>query len=392
MKICTIIAEYNPFHNGHLRQIKYVKENISPDFIIVIMSGNFTQRGEIACLDKYTRASHCIKGGADLVLELPQVFSSQNAEVFAKGALSILSKIKGEKILCFGAETNSLESLIEISKITLNESEEYKKALKENLANGLSYIVARKNALTKVYGNTNIDFSIMDTPNNILAIEYIKAIIENDYNFTLNMITRNDKGYLDSQIGKEFSSALSVRNALYSGKKSLIKGVVPPYTYKDLPKKLVNCDSEILYSLLTTTKQKLKKVPDCNEGLENRILSAVKNCTLLDELIEKVKTKRYSTARLKRIFINNLLGIDTNLVKKALSSPLYFRVLALKKGKKKALNLLAESKTLPIIERKSSITKLKGVQKKCFEKDLLALNVYSLITKTVYGECIMKII
>lgn len=392
MKICTIIAEYNPFHNGHLRQIKYVKENISPDFIIVIMSGTFTQRGEVACLDKYTRASHCIKGGADLVLELPQVFSSQNAEVFAKGALSILSKIKGEKILCFGTETASLETLIEISKISLNESEDYKKVLKENLAKGLSYIVARKNALTKVYSNQNIDFSIMDTPNNILAIEYIKAIIQNGYDFTLNAITRNDKGYLDSQVGEEFSSALSIREALLSGKKSLIKGVVPAYTYKDLPKKLTISDSEILYSLLTTTSKKLKKVPDCTEGLENRILLAVKECTSLEELIEKVKTKRYSTARLKRIFINNLLGIDTSLVKKALSSSLYFRVLAIKKGSEKVLNVLADSNTLPIIERKSSIKKLKGISKKCFEKDLLALNVYSLMTKKVYGEYIMKII
>ncbi|MBQ9782142.1 MAG: nucleotidyltransferase family protein, partial [Clostridia bacterium] len=102
MKICTVIAEYNPFHNGHLKQLEYIKNNLKPDYVIVIMSGNFTERGDVAILDKYTRASHAVLGGADLVLELPQVFASQNAEVFSKGALSILSKLPGEKTLCFG--------------------------------------------------------------------------------------------------------------------------------------------------------------------------------------------------------------------------------------------------------------------------------------------------
>ena len=120
MKIAGIVAEYNPFHNGHLKQLRHIKNNLKPDYTIVIMSGNFTQRGDVALLDKYTRASHAILGGADLVLELPQVFACQNAEVFSKGALSILSKLPGEKTLCFGAEKDNLEDFINLAKVLNN--------------------------------------------------------------------------------------------------------------------------------------------------------------------------------------------------------------------------------------------------------------------------------
>ena len=183
MKICTVIAEYNPFHNGHLKQLNYIKKELQPDYTIVIMSGNFTQRGDIAILDKYTRASHAILGGADLVLELPQVFACQNAEVFSKGALSILSKLPGEKTLCFGAENDNLDDFINLAKVLNNETKEYKRLLKENLSQGNSFIIARKKSLENLYKNSNLNLSLLDSPNNILGLEYIKAILKKHLKF-----------------------------------------------------------------------------------------------------------------------------------------------------------------------------------------------------------------
>ena len=390
MKICTVIAEYNPFHNGHLKQLRHIKNNLKPDYTIVIMSGNFTQRGDVALLDKYTRASHAILGGADLVLELPQVFACQNAEVFSKGALSILSKLPGEKTLCFGAEKDNLEDFINLAKVLNNETKEYKRLLKENLSQGNSFILARKQALETLYKNSNLDLSLLDAPNNILGLEYVKAILKNGYNFNINILKRQDNGFNNDKIDGEFSSALSIRTAIQNNKIGDIKKAVPSFTFNDLPTLIFNGDSQILYALLSSSKEKLKEIPDCVEGLENKLKNSLKTCFSVDELLKNLNTKRYTDARIRRILINNLLDIDKNLVKKCLKNNLYFRVLAIKNGKENLLKELNNANTLPVIERKSSLSKLKGIALKSIEKDIFANDVYSIITKRQYGELIMK--
>ncbi len=390
MKICTVIAEYNPFHNGHLKQLRYIKNNLKPDYTIVIMSGNFTQRGDVTILDKYTRASHAILGGADLVLELPQVFACQNAEVFSKGALSILSKLPGEKILCFGAEKDNLEDFLNLAKVLNNETKEYKRLLKESLKKGNSFIVARKQTLSALYKNSNLDLSLLDSPNNILGLEYVKAILEKGYDFNINILKRQDNGFNNDKINGEFSSALSIRTAIINGQIDKIKTAMPSFTFNDLPNSIYSGDNEILYALLSSTKEQLKGVPDCVEGLENKLKKTQKDCFSVENLIKSLNTKRYTDARIRRILINNLLKIDKSLVKKCLKSSLYFRVLALKNGKEDLLKELNNANTLPVIERNSSLSKLKGVALKCIERDLFANDVYSLITKRRYAELIMK--
>ncbi len=390
MKICTVIAEYNPFHNGHLKQLRYIKNNLKPDYTIVIMSGNFTQRGDVALLDKYTRASHAILGGADLVLELPQVFACQNAEVFSKGALSILSKLPGEKTLCFGAEKDNLEDFINLAKVLNNETKEYKRLLKENLSQGNSFILARKQALDTLYKNSNLDLSLLEAPNNILGLEYVKAILKNGYDFNINILKRQDNGFNNDKIDGEFSSALSIRTAIKNNKIDDIKKAVPSFAFNDLPTLILNGDSQILYALLSSSKEKLKEIPDCIEGLENKLKNSLKTCFSVDELLKNLNTKRYTDARIRRILINNLLDIDKNLVKKCLKNNLYFRVLAIKNGKENLLKELNNANTLPVIERKSSLSKLKGIALKSIEKDIFANDVYSIITKRQYGELIMK--
>ncbi len=390
MKICTVIAEYNPFHNGHLKQLQYIRSTLKPDYVIVIMSGNFTERGDVAILDKYTRASHAVLGGADLVLELPQVFSTQNAEVFSKGALSILSKIPGEKTLCFGAENDNLNSFIKLAKVLNNETAEYKRVLKEYLNDGASYILARKQAISTVYKDSDLDLTLLDKPNNILGLEYVKAILDKGYDFNINILKRLDNGYNSEKLNGEFSSALSIRTALIKGEVDKIKNTLPPYVFNDLPKKIYNGDSEILYALLQASKDELKQVPDCIEGLENKLKNSLSECFSVDDIIKKLNTKRYTDARIRRILINNLLKIDSNFVIKCLKTPLYFRVLALKKGNEQLLKELKNANTLPVIERKSSLNKLSDTALLCMNKDVFANDVYSLITKTHYGELIMK--
>ncbi|MBO5927030.1 MAG: nucleotidyltransferase family protein [Clostridia bacterium] len=303
MKICAIICEYNPLHYGHIRQINFIKENIKPDIIAVILSGNFTERGECAVSDKYTRASWAIQAGADVVFELPTVFATSNAEIFAKGALKLVNALPGEKVLCFGTETDDATKLIEIAKTMLVESEDYKFNLKNELKKGVSYAKARYCALEKT--NPELDLAPLLSPNNVLGVEYIKAILQNNYNVSIKTIKR-DSDFNESKIIKKSPSALSIRNAILSGKKYKCKNAVPKYVYKDLPNKLPDFSREIIYSLLSQSKEDLRRLPDLSEGLENKIKALIKDNFDLNDLISKLKSKRYTETRLKRILFASL--------------------------------------------------------------------------------------
>ena len=341
MKICAIISEYNPLHLGHIRQINFIKENIKPDLIAVFLSGNFVERGEPAVIDKYTRATWAIKAGADVVFELPTVFATGNAEVFSKGALKLINSLPGEKVLCFGTETDNLENLIDIAKTMLIETEDYKKTLKEELKLGQPFAKARYNSLAKTH--PELDLTPLLSPNNILGVEYIKAILQNNYDVSIKNIVR-DSNYNESKLIKNKPSALSIRTAIENGNKSKCKAFVPKYVYSDLPKKLPDFSREIIYSLLKNDKETLKRLPDCSEGLENKIKALLKDNFNLNDLISKLKTKRYTETRLKRILLSSLLAIEQDFTKKCLKEKLYLKVLALNKEKNDVLSELSKSK------------------------------------------------
>lgn len=386
MKISITICEYNPLHLGHIRQINFIKENIKPDIIAVILSGNFVERGEPSICDKYTRALWAINAGADIVFELPTVFATGNAEVFSKGALKLANSLPGEKVLCFGTETDNASSLIEIAKAMLIETEEYKKQLKLELKEGLPFAKARHNALSKT--NPELDLTPLSTPNNILGVEYIKAILQNDYDISIKTIKR-DSDYNESKIIKKSPSALSIRTAILSGKKYKCKGSVPKYVYKDLPTKLPDFSREIIYSLLKSNKEELKRLPDLSEGLENKIKALVKDNFNLENLISKLKTKRYTETRLKRILISSLLGIEEDFVKRCLNDDLYLKVLAVNKDRTDILSTLSKAK-YPLITRKSNYSTLSGTALECFNKDIFSSDIYSSVTGTKTNEFEMK--
>lgn len=387
MKIITSICEYNPFHNGHAKHLEYIKNELKPDYTVIFLSGNFTQRGELAVTDKYTRATWAIKAGADAVIELPTVFATSTAEVFASGGVKLINSLNTDKEICFGAENDNVNGLINLASVMLNETEEFKSVLKNELDKGESLLKARITALKNT--NNNVDLSYLDSPNNILALEYVKAILKNNYDIKINALKRVGCGYNDGELKDNLSSALAIRKAIELG--DGINGNLPPFVTNDLPKTLPNLDKEILYSVLTSSLQDISETLECAEGLENRIKSFAKESNSVTELLNNLKTKRYTDARLRRILLATTLKIKGEFVKECLNSSLYLKVLAISKNKPEILSVLANS-TYPIITRKSDGNKLSGVALKCFKTDILANEIYSLATDKKLVDFDMKII
>ena len=355
------------------------------------MSGNFTQRGEIAILDKYTRATHAIKAGADVVFELPTVFATGNAEIFAKGAVSIANYFDGEHVLCFGTESGTKESLLSTAKMLNEETKEFKKLYKEELKTGVSSIKAKVNALSTM-NVENLDCELLKSPNNILGIEYTKAILSFKSKLTIYPIMRKGAGYNDTELYKDISSASAIRKAILDNKLKKTKSTIPSFVYEDLPKELPNCDDLIYYSILKATKENLKNIIDCTEGLENRIKALAKTSYSLEELKDKLKTKRYTYTRISRILLSSMLGVEESFIRKCLSSELYLKVLAISKEKANLLSEFSKMTEAPIITRKSDADRLVGTSKLCFEKDVFACDVYGYVTKRKINEFEMKMI
>ena len=391
MKICFAVCEYNPLHNGHLKHIEYIKNVIKPDLIGIIMSGNFTQRGEIAVMDKFTRAKHAILAGADIVFELPTVFATAPAEIFAKGSVKLLSEIKGTHLLCFGTESGEIDKLLATASALLVETKEFKRLYKEELKNGVTAIKAKVNALEKI-GVENLDFELLKSPNNILGIEYTKAILSQKSKLEICPIIREGAGYNDDELYDGISSASAIRKAISVGKFKQTKSSLPSFVYEDLPKQLPSCDDLIYYSLLKNDKKDLKKILDCTEGLENRIKALLKNNLNLEELKDKLKTKRYTYSRISRILLSSLLGIEENFIKKCLTSELYLKVLAVNKDKMNVLGVVSNQLKIPLITQKKDVDKLSGTSLECFKIDVLANDIYNFVTKKITNEYEMKLI
>ena len=383
MKICACIAEYNPFHLGHLKHLDYIKTELGAEKLIVIMSGNFTQRGEPAILSKFKRARQAIIAGADAVIELPTVFATANAETFAKGAVNILSDLGIETGLCFGVESGTKEDYISLATALNNESKEFKRALKEHLEKGVSLAKAKFLAVKET--GYEFDENLLSSPNNILGVEYTKAILDKNASIEIFPMLRTGN-HNDTTFKKGITSASSIREVLKTGKIKKLKSALPPFVYKELKEYPFAFEKLIMAKVLLTPAEDIAKVPDCTEGLENRIKALSKDNRTLTELIEKVSTKRYTMARVRRILISNLLGITEDLIKEALKSPLYAKVLAVNNNSKDVIAELAKNSKIPIITRKSDANSLKKTAQKCYEIDGIASDVYNLMTNDKENE------
>lgn len=383
MKIIATVAEYNPFHLGHVKHIDYMKNTLKADRLIVVMSGNFTQRGEPAVLDKFTRAKHAVIAGADLVIELPTVFAVSNAEIFAKGACGIINSLGVADSLCFGVESGLKEDYLSLAAAMNDESRDFKRVLKDCLSDGVSLAKAKFLAL-KLLGKS-FDEALIGSPNNILALEYTKSLLSLKSDIQIEPMKR-DGDHNDIKLKKGITSASSIREVIRLNKLRRLKKNLPPYVYGDLKIFPEVFDKMVMSALYTSSASELGEIYDCTEGLENRIKAFSKDNYDVQSLVEKVSTKRYTKARIRRILIDNLLGVKRALVDASLSGGLYAKVLAVNSECKDVISLVAKHSSIPVLTRKSDLAELNRRATAAFEKDVLANDLYNMATGSRTNE------
>lgn len=387
IKIVTgIITEYNPFHKGHEYHLQKAKYDTSADGIVCVMSGNFMQRGIPAIIDKWKRAEMAVKNGVDLVLELPLVYSISSAEHFAFGSVSLLNSLGIVNYLYFGSEAGNIDVLKNIAETLVYEPLQYKNSLKDNLKLGLPFHLSRANALSD-YLNSDQVLNVLSNSNNILGIEYLRALMTLNSTVIPKTLKREGSAYNDADLNITFSSATSIRNHLKEKSLSELASSMPKASY-DILKNLYNSNypfifeedmfKYIKYKLLTNDKA-LLNLPDVSEGIENKILREILTAASLHELILNSKSKRYTYTRISRVLAQCFLNLeDYDLLSLSKTPAPYARVLAFNS---KGQNMLKDIKV------KSNINLITKVSKKnlCthLKIDILGTKAYSLLNPQV---------
>lgn len=377
MKIAGIIAEYNPFHTGHAYHIQKTCEKSGADHIICVMSGNFTQRGEPAIWDKWERARAALLGGASLVLELPFAYATQSAEGFAEGGVAILGALNCVEFLSFGVESADSGALSQAAEVLCSEPDHFKAVLRDGLQNGLSFPAARARALVCCLPET--DAAIWQQPNNILAIEYLKAIVRQKSALRPLSVVRAGGGYAESALTPGFSSARAIRAAIKDGK-ALYRRYIP--NSETLPA-LEPVFSEalfpfVMFQLRRMAAADIGKIYGITEGLEYRICEAAKKATDYNDLLASIASKRYPNSRIQRALLHCLFGITKHQMGMLRNAPLYARVLGVRKDATGLLSCLSEKSSIPIVTRASEFP-----ENPLLDMDILATDIYSLLTKKI---------
>ena len=397
-RVLGIIAEYNPFHNGHMYHLQKAKEQSGAQYCICVMSGNFVQRGNTSIVNKWKKAEMALLNGVDLVIELPTIYSVASAEGFSLGAIKLLNNLKIVDAISFGTETSDFAALNNISSIVNEEPMKYKSILNSELKKGLSFPKARENALM-LYLNDNKRYdNILNTPNNILAIEYLKALKKIKSTIQPIPIKREKVYYNDNVIVDEFASATAIRKLLKNEEFSEIRKVVPKSTYQILKKEtelgnvvldLSRYEKEIIYNLRRMTVSEIAELPDVNEGLEHSLKNAANYSNDITNLINIVKTKRYTVTRIQRILICALLGITKRDVGMAKKAEPYIRVLGFnEKGKELISRINKQNPKATVItsvkkfQDKNNNNKNSKIYKGLLDIDIFSTNVYTMACKS----------
>lgn len=371
-KSVGIIAEYNPFHNGHLYHLNESKKLTDAEISIVAMSGNFVQRGQVAIADKWKRAEAAVKCGADLVVEIPVAFACNSAPYFAKAGTEILENL-GIDYLSFGSESGNIEELKAISREMKDKNEEIEEYIKEAVKNGLAYPRAREDAIRELIGPEAAE--LINNPNNILALEYLKNVESAE----VVTVKRQGPGYNDLNTCNELASATAIRYLMEE--KEDVTGLMP----QESASVILDCrrpSEEILFKLIcykvfTTSAKELDEICAGGEGLGNKLKNSIRKVSSYEELINELKSKRYTRTRIERFLIQVLLDI-----KEPDNMPNYIRVLAFnKKGSAylKSIKKLEICK-LPIITNINKELEDFPQILSTVEKDILATDIYNLIT------------
>ena len=389
-EVLGIIGEYNPFHNGHLYHIAKSKEETGAQYVVCVISGNFVQRGDTSIINKWAKTKMALEGGADLVIELPTIYSISSAENFAEGAIKILNSLKIVDTISFGMEANDVSILNNIANVLYAEPKEYTTMLAHELQKGNSFPKARENALLMYLNDIKKYANVLSGSNNILGIEYLKALKRTKSNITPVGIKREKVLYKDQYMVDEFASATAIRRMLITRQFDDVRKSIPKTSYKVLGEELkqghyvldlFKFEKEILYQLRKMTVEEIRKLPDVSEGLENSIKNAADSCNSLNELINIVKSKRFTQTRIMRILLYALLEIDKKQMETSRKIIPYTRILGMNEKGKQLISQV--TKANPKINIVTSVKKYMDDNnnknlKEMLQKDIFATNVYTL--------------
>lgn len=380
MKTAGIIAEYNPFHTGHEYQIKYVKEKLGADFVVIAMSGDFVQRGTPALFSKYVRAEMALKGGADLILELPVSSSTASAELFAKGGVQLLDGIGVTDILCFGSECGDTRILMELAKLLVDEPPEFQAALRLNLKEGMTFPKARSQALTEVLPEPWKYQQVLSSPNNILGIEYCKAILREKSSISPVAIKREGNDYHEKSLAENiFPSASAIRKAIIDTHNARTLENFLPESCRDIFFQTVSDHNYLLendldliyrYRLLQETEELLCSYLDMSHSLARRILSCRNQYETFTQFANQLKTKDITHTRIQRALLHMLLHIHN--VPEQIP---YARVLGFRKSSASLLGKIKKRSHIPLLTKLSDASKV--LQENPHSLDLLEETTFS---------------
>ena len=383
MQISSVVAEFNPFHNGHEHLINTVKTN-KDTLVVAVMSGNFVQRGEPAIISKFARAKAAVLCGADLVLELPLPYSISTAMYFANGAIDVLNSLGIVDTLCFGSESGDITPLVAAASKLNNP--ELKVELKKELSKGLTFAAARQNAFEKI--SPFVKSNVLENPNDTLAIEYILAAQRLGMNVEYKAIKRIGTGHDSSVKTDSFCSASELRKT--PSLLDLKEPFMPQKSYEIFAEEIKAkhyssiylLDRAMVAHLRTLTPERLRLAPDISEGLENRIITAANNFSTMDEILTAVKSKRYTHARLRRIILASYLGVTAELQKQPIP---YIRVLGLNENGAKILSLASKRAKIPLISSLKEAEKISPTAAEFARLEVKAGDIYSLSLQRPVG-------
>lgn len=365
MRSAGIISEYNPFHNGHKYHVEQTRM-LGYDTIIAAMSGNITQRGTFACVEKQERVKAALYSGVDLCVEIPFPWACASAQDFAVGGISVLAGC-GVDAVSFGAETDNTE---ELKKAAEDIESAEGDTIKENIRKGMTYA----NALSEAVNKETRD--ILSTPNNLLGVEYIRAINKMCPDVIPVAIKRTGVGHDSNQANGEYSSASMIRKLMREGKTEQALTYMPKQVWEIISGAVISdmsvAERALLNSLRNMTVDEISVVRGVSEGLENRIAEAAKNCLNFSDVAEIVKTKRYTLAKIRRVLMNCLVGTDKSMP----DYPPYIRVLGFnKRGREVLANI---KKDTCILTKPSDYTKFPESARRVFETEIKATELFAL--------------
>lgn len=414
MKTIGIIAEYNPFHNGHAYQIRKIKEAAHADFVVVAMSGDFVQRGAPAALDKYCRTAMALSGGADVVFELPSLWAVSSAEDFAMAGITMFDKMGCIDGVCFGTETSDFKLLSSIADFFADESEHYQNLLSSYIKEGMTFPAARTKALLSFLPSPSVE-SLLNTPNNILALEYLKAIRRRGSSLTPYPLKREGAGYHDTKLTTvpqdmqknssdiPTASATAIRALLSDSHLdfSALAGTMPDGALALLqdylaasPILTVDAFSSILgYQLLSMEKEELEQIYDITPDIANRIYKNRYEFHSFSQFCEHNKSRDITYTRMSRILLHIILHItkEMYLVQKETDYIPYLRLLGFRKDATPFLSELKKTTSVPLLSRLSDAKKILSEQSapalktaaiELLQKDLFAADLYEQVKAT----------